>query len=38
VTSATGYAFAALVYWVCCYSMSRYATGVERRLAVGDRR
>jgi general L-amino acid transport system permease protein len=38
VTSASGYAFAALVYWVCCYSMSRYATGVERRLAVGDRR
>jgi len=38
VTSASGYAFAALVYWVCCFSMSRYATGVERRLAVGDRR
>jgi general L-amino acid transport system permease protein len=38
VTSASGYAFAALVYFVCCYSMSRYATGVERRLAVGDRR
>jgi general L-amino acid transport system permease protein len=38
VTSATGYAFAALVYFVCCYSMSRYATGIERRLAVGDRR
>jgi general L-amino acid transport system permease protein len=38
VTSASGYAFAALVYFVCCYSMSRYATGIERRLAVGDRR
>ena len=38
VTSATGYAFAALVYFVCCYSMSRYADGVERRLAVADRR
>jgi general L-amino acid transport system permease protein len=38
VTSATGYAFAALVYFVCCYSMSRYAAGIERRLAVGDRR
>ena len=38
VTSASGYAFAALVYFVCCYSMSRYAAGVERRLAVGDRR
>ncbi len=38
VTSASGYAFAALVYFVFCYSMSRYATGIERRLAVGDRR
>ncbi len=38
VTSASGYAFAALVYLVCCYSMSRYATGIERRLAVADRR
>jgi general L-amino acid transport system permease protein len=38
VTSASGYAFAALVYLVCCYSMSRYAAGIERRLAVGDRR
>jgi general L-amino acid transport system permease protein len=38
VTSASGYAFAALVYFACCYSMSRYATGIERRLAVGDRR
>jgi len=38
VTSATGYAFAALVYFVCCYSMSRYADGVERRLAAADRR
>jgi general L-amino acid transport system permease protein len=38
VTSTTGYAFAALIYWVCCYSMSRYAAGIERRLAVADRR
>ena len=38
VTSSSGYAFAALVYFVCCYPMSRYAAGVERRLAVGDRR
>jgi general L-amino acid transport system permease protein len=38
VTSVSGYAFAALVYFVCCYSMSRYAAGIERRLAVGDRR
>ena len=32
------YAFAALFYFVCCYSMSRYAAGVERRLAAGERR
>jgi general L-amino acid transport system permease protein len=38
VTSATGYAFAAMVYFTCCYSMSRYATGIEHRLAVSDRR
>ncbi len=38
VTSATGYAFAALVYFICCYSMSRYATGIEHRLARSDRR
>jgi len=38
VTSTTGYAFAAVVYFICCYSMSRYASGIERRLAVSDRR
>ena len=38
VTSATGYIYAALVYFVFCYAMSRYAARVERRLAVGDRR
>ena len=38
VTSASGYAFAALIYFICCYSMSRYATGIERRLARSDRR
>jgi general L-amino acid transport system permease protein len=34
----TGYAFAALFYFVFCYAMSRYSAGVERRLAVGRRR
>ena len=29
----TGYAFAALFYFVCCYAMSRYARRVEARLA-----
>ena len=35
---ATGYAFAALFYFVFCYAMSAYSAGVERRLAVGRRR
>jgi general L-amino acid transport system permease protein len=38
VTSPTGYAFAAIFYFVFCYGMSRYARGVEARLARGDRR
>jgi general L-amino acid transport system permease protein len=38
VTSTTGYAFAALFFFLCCYSMSRYATSLERRLAAGERR
>jgi len=33
ITSMTGYAFAALVYLMCCYAMSRYARRVEARLA-----
>jgi general L-amino acid transport system permease protein len=36
--SVTGYAFAALFYFVCCYSMSRYARNVEARLARAHRR
>ena len=38
VTSVTGYAFAALFYFVCCYGMSRYAQNVEARLARAHRR
>ena len=34
VTSPTGYVFAALFYFACCYGMSRYAGGIERRLAA----
>jgi general L-amino acid transport system permease protein len=34
----TGYAFAALFYFVFCYGMSRYAQSVEARLARGIRR
>jgi general L-amino acid transport system permease protein len=38
VTSTTGYAFAAIVYFILCYCMARYADGVERRLSRADRR
>jgi general L-amino acid transport system permease protein len=38
VTSTTGYAFAAVFYFVCCYGMSRYARNVEARLARAHRR
>jgi general L-amino acid transport system permease protein len=38
VTATTGYAFAALFYFVCCYGMSRYARSVEARLSRSDRR
>jgi general L-amino acid transport system permease protein len=37
-TSITGYAFAAMFYFVFCYAMSRYARFVETRLRAGDRR
>jgi general L-amino acid transport system permease protein len=37
VTSATGYAFAAIFYFVFCYGMARYAKYTEARLAKGDR-
>jgi general L-amino acid transport system permease protein len=33
----TGYALAALFYFVCCYGMSRYARGVETRLTRAGR-
>lgn len=37
-TSATGYMFAAIFYFICCYAMSRYAKATEERLALADRR
>ncbi len=37
-TSATGYAFAAIVYFIFCYGMAQYARSMERRLSVGDKR
>jgi len=30
-----GYVFAALVYWVCCFSMSKYSQHLERKLNTG---
>jgi general L-amino acid transport system permease protein len=38
VTSATGYAVAAIFYFAFCYGMSRYARYTEARLARGERR
>ncbi|MDP3318291.1 MAG: amino acid ABC transporter permease, partial [Bosea sp. (in: a-proteobacteria)] len=37
-TRATGYAFAGLFYFLCCWGMSRYSIAVEKRLAAGQRR
>ena len=31
-THNTGYAVAAIIFWLFCFSMSRYATSVEKRL------
>lgn len=33
--SSTAYLFAALVYWVICFGMSRYSQSVEQRLSRG---
>lgn len=38
MTSTTGYIFAAVVYFVFCYLMSRYAYDMEQRLATDHRR
>ena len=37
-TAMTGYMFAAAVFWLICFSISRYSQWLERRLSVGDRR
>jgi general L-amino acid transport system permease protein len=37
-TSATGYVFAAIFYFIFCYAMSRYAKNVEARLGKADKR
>ena len=37
-TSTTGYAVAAIFYFIFCYGMSRYARATEARLAKAERR
>ncbi|MBM7060012.1 amino acid ABC transporter permease [Pseudomonas sp. UL073] len=36
--STEGYVFAALVYWIFCFSMSRYSQRLERQLNTGHKR
>jgi general L-amino acid transport system permease protein len=38
VTPATGFVVAAVIYWIFCFSMSRYSQFIERRLNTGRRR
>jgi len=37
-TEMEGYVFCAFVYWVFCFSMSRYSMRIERKLQTGHRR
>jgi general L-amino acid transport system permease protein len=37
-TARTGYVFAAAVFWIFCFSMSRYSQYMERRLDTGHRK
>lgn len=37
-TSVTGYIFAAAMFWIFCFSMSRYSMFMERRLETGHKR
>jgi general L-amino acid transport system permease protein len=37
-TPATGLVFAAFVFWLFCFSMSRYSVYMERRLDTGHKR
>lgn len=30
--------FAALIYWICCFSMSKYSQSVEKKLETGHKR
>ncbi len=33
-----GYVFAAFIFWIFCYGMSRYSQGLERKLSTGHNR
>ncbi|TYG15443.1 hypothetical protein DJ541_23315, partial [Enterobacter asburiae] len=33
--STEGYVFAALIYWIFCFSMSRYSQHLEKRFNTG---
>ncbi|MBS0244144.1 MAG: amino acid ABC transporter permease, partial [Proteobacteria bacterium] len=37
-TAMTGYVFTAFIFWVICFSISRYSAWLEARLSRGDRR
>ncbi|MEQ1953281.1 amino acid ABC transporter permease [Mesorhizobium sp. CN2-181] len=37
-TAKTGYVFAAAIFWMFCFSMSRYSQYMERRLDTGHRK
>ncbi len=37
-TAATGYVFAAAVFWIFCFGMSRYSAWIEKKLSAGERR
>jgi general L-amino acid transport system permease protein len=34
----TGFGFCAMVYWICCFSMSRYSMHLERKLHTGHKK
>jgi general L-amino acid transport system permease protein len=37
-THNSGYAFAAIIFWMFCFGMSRYSLFIERKLSTGYRR
>ncbi|SBS24901.1 Inner membrane amino-acid ABC transporter permease protein YhdY [Marinomonas spartinae] len=37
-TTVEGYVFAAFVYWIFCFGMSRYSMALERKLETGHKR